>query len=49
MRLPEPAKIRVLLTLSDAEYRASGPVCWSVEDTAFQFERKITRMDGYDR
>ncbi|CAH3151971.1 unnamed protein product [Pocillopora meandrina] len=45
VKLPEPAKIRVPLTLSDAEYRASGPVCWSVEDTALQFEveKYVTR------
>ena len=47
VKLSEPAKIRVPLTPSDAEYRASGPVCWSVEDAALRFEWKITRMDGY--
>ena len=45
MKLSEPTKIRVPLTPSDAECGASGPVCWSVEDTALQFEWKITRID----
>ena len=47
VKLSEPAKIRVPLTPSDAEYRASAPVCWSVEDAAPRFEWKITIMDGY--